>query len=143
LANAGSSQSRSFSASTGLKLDTNAPSLGLTDSIGFASGRAGKVCGSFLLTGFFGTGGGFGKDLLGAGGSFGTKPATLPDGFATFGAGLAFSFFGSGAFFAGFSFFGAGSGFSFFFGSSFFGGAGIGAIGSTGRICLFGISSTI
>ena len=128
-ANAGSSHSRSFSASNGLRLEMKASALGLTDSIGFEAGIAGKVCGSFLFTGFFGTGGGFGNDLGGSGGSLGTNPATLPVGLATLGGSLAFSFFGSGAFFAGFSFLGGGGGFS-----SFLGGGG----GGGGRISFLG-----
>ena len=80
-ANPASSESLSFSASNGLWLDMKAPALGFTDSIGLEDGTAGYLCGSFLMTGFFGTAGGLGKFLLGAGGSLGTNPATLPDGF--------------------------------------------------------------
>ena len=51
-----------------------APALGCTDSMGFEAGMAGNVCGSFLLMGFAGNGGGFGRLADGAGGSLGTKP---------------------------------------------------------------------
>jgi hypothetical protein len=76
--NAGSSESLSFSASNGDKLETKAPALGFTDSIGLDAGMDGKVWGSFRFTGFFGTAGGLGKEVLGFGGSFGTNPATFP-----------------------------------------------------------------